>query len=57
VTREEIKAELTRLYQEWHTGHGMHWDPEGTSGRNCPACKLDSALREGLRNLIARAQD
>ena len=49
---ESLRAGVREVLADWHTGHAMHWDREGTGGAHCPACALDGQARERLRALM-----
>lgn len=36
-------------------GHYAHWDPKGTAGANCPACKARAQANNLARFAISRA--
>lgn len=56
-----IKAENERLKQAAalfreasFQGHSSHWDSQGTSGANCPACSKASNLRRQADDLLSQ---
>lgn len=57
----ELEAENERLKQAAalfreasFQGHSSHWDSQGTSGANCPACSKASNLRRQADDLLSQ---
>lgn len=51
---ERLKQAAALFREASFQGHSSHWDSQGTSGANCPACSKASNLRRQADDLLSQ---